>query len=125
MTRIKEMAQSLTNSSIKAALEGTVLHDKKVSGLQMRVSKTKKSFYLYYRTKTRLERRPKIGDWPTISLDQAREIAREWLTLVSNGKDPVATWREGKSQPTIKDLCTLYIRNISQRRNVNQMTYVT
>jgi len=77
------------DSTIKLAEPGATLYDDQVTGLHVRVSKRgAKSFYLYYRTKDRTPRRPKLGDYGILSLAKAREIARDLLVKVAEGKDP-------------------------------------
>lgn len=107
---------ALTNPNIKAAAPGDVLRDEKVAGLHMRVSSGKKAFYLYFRTRAGKERRPKVGDHPTISLDKAREIARAWLEVVAAGGDPVQKWADEAAAPTVADLCDRYIRDHAKKR---------
>ena len=72
---------TLTNTTIKTAKPGSVIKDASVPGLQLRTFGQRRSFYLYYRNKSGTQRKPKIGDWPTITIDQARQIARKWLVL--------------------------------------------
>lgn len=94
--------------TIKRAKPGDILHDDEVKGLQLRAFDNRKSFYLYFRTKMRVERRPKLGDYPTISLAKAREIARGMLVAVAEGRDPVVE-REKKIQaPTVAELWAEY-----------------
>ncbi|MDD2467072.1 MAG: Arm DNA-binding domain-containing protein, partial [Desulfobulbus sp.] len=77
-------------AQIKAAIPGEILRDDQVTGLHLRVFENRKSFYLYFRTKAGKERRPKIGDYGNITLDQARRAARDMLFKVSLGEDPVS-----------------------------------
>lgn len=100
---------ALTLPAIKSAQPGTILRDQVVKGLQLRATATKKAFYLYFRTRAGAERRPKLGDWPTLSLDAARGIARQWLERVAAGDDPVKGWEEEAAAPTIADLCDRYL----------------
>jgi len=79
----------MNNAQIRLAVPGDILRDDQVTGLHLRVFENRKSFYLYYRTKNRKERRPKLGDFGIITLDQARKIARDMLYKVSLGEDPV------------------------------------
>lgn len=99
---------ALTNANIKTAQPGIILRDEKVTGLHMRVTKERKAFYLYFRTRGGKERRPKIGEYDTISLDRAREIAKGWLEVVAAGGDPVQQWDDEAKAPTIADLCDRY-----------------
>lgn len=96
----------LTDKNIKGALPGEILRDKTVQGLHLRCTSTKKAFYLYYRTKGGVERRPKLGDYGSITLDQARKAAREILTEVGSGKDPGKIAKEARDEKTLEDLWT-------------------
>jgi integrase len=49
-----------------------------------------RSYVVRYRTKTRQQRRPKIGDYEKITAKQAREAARKELAKVQLGQDPSA-----------------------------------
>lgn len=68
------------------------------------MTKNKKTFYLYYRTKAGVERRPKLGDYGSLSLGQARAIAKDLLAQVALGKDPALAARNLKYRPTVTDL---------------------
>lgn len=100
----------LDNRSIAAADPGATLRDDQVIGLHLRVFAGRKSYYLYYRTKTGVERKPKIGDHGIITLTQAREIAREMLLVVAAGGDPVLDRTTAKQAPTMEYLCDRYMR---------------
>ena len=52
----------LTEKNIRAAQPGQVLRDATIKGLHLRVFPESRSFYLYYRTKTGTERKPKLGE---------------------------------------------------------------
>lgn len=77
-------------TDIKNALDGDELKDDVVPGLEFRKRGRSGSFLLYYRTKSGQRRRPKIGDYPQITLHTAREVAKEWLGEVARGNDPSA-----------------------------------
>lgn len=84
------------------------LKDDKVPGLQLRVRANSKAFYLYYRREGQ-QRRPKIGDFPGLTVAEAREIARAMLRDVSAGLDPSAARREARKIPTVRELGALYM----------------
>lgn len=119
----------MTPAEIDALAEGAVLWDDAVRGLHARAFKDRTSFYLYYRTRERRERRPKIGDYGTISLSQARTVAREVLAGVTLGRDPGAEalarrwtvedlydkWRTAKERKTADDLIRTARREIIPR----------
>ena len=82
------MTKPLTNTAIEATLPGERLKDDRVPGLEVRCNKTGRSFLFYYRTKTGIARRPKIGNYPALSLADARKIAGGLIAQVAAGKDP-------------------------------------
>lgn len=100
---------TLTVSAIKAAAPGDVLRDAAVPGLQVRVFAERRSFYLYYRTQGGIQRKPKIGDWPTLTIDQARQKARQWLAQAHTGADPSKTRHDYRAAPTMADLRDQYM----------------
>lgn len=100
----------LSNAGIASASVGTVLRDSTVPGLHLRVTVKKRSYYLYYRTKSGIERRPKIGDHGVIFLQQAREIARDMLGVVAGGGDPVAARNKEKQALTTNESFERYMR---------------
>ncbi|MDP3939795.1 MAG: site-specific integrase [Deltaproteobacteria bacterium] len=93
--------KTLTDSAIKALSPGETVWDKAVAGLHVRASKTAKSFYLFFRTKAGVSRRPKLGGTRILTIAQAREIARAHLAAVSAGQDPVAEQRQSRGEPTV------------------------
>lgn len=100
---------TLSNATIKQAQPGATLWDDKVTGLHLRALETKKTFYFYYRNYAKQQRRPPIGDWPTISLDKAREIAKSWAEIVAKGEDPVEKREARAAVPTVAQLCDRFM----------------
>ncbi len=78
--------------------------DRLVRGLALRVSPTGgKSWVLLYRYHRRL-RRWTIGRFPTLSLADARELARAGLRDVDRGQDPAQAKRDANEATTFADL---------------------
>lgn len=98
----------LTEANIRAAKAGDVLNDAKVRGLHLRCNGERKSFLLFYRTKAGQQRRPKLGDWGSITLAQARKVAQEMLAEVAAGRDPSGARSEARAEPTVTDLWAEY-----------------
>lgn len=98
----------LNEANIKTATLGMVLKDATIAGLQLRVKATKKVFCLYYRTKAGVERRPTIGAYGSITLAQARKIARDMLGEVAAGKDPQQKVEQSREAPTVAELWAEY-----------------
>lgn len=100
----------MTPNAIQAALPGTLLWDKgmpgSIRGLHVRVlaATNKRIFYLYYRTRQGRQRRPKIGDFSQITLQEARRRARVLLDQVSIGLDPKGDWEKAKEERFIYQL---------------------
>ncbi|MBP1627381.1 MAG: phage integrase family protein [Holophagaceae bacterium] len=99
-----EDTKGLCVENIKSMAVGEVLWDESIKGLHCRCFEGRKSFYLYYRTKTGRQRKPKLGDQGSITLTQARDAAKKLLGEVAGGADPVGAWTEAKSEPTLLDL---------------------
>jgi integrase len=100
----------LNLAALRAAKPGDVLRDTKIKGFHARVFPQSRSFYLYYTTRGGKERRPKIGDFPKIGLDKAREIAKDWLQIVASGGDPKGGWDAEAAAPTVNQLCDRFIK---------------
>jgi len=99
----------MDNADIKAALPGQTLRDRVVAGLQLRAFSGRKSFYLYYRTKGGTQRKPKIGDWPGLTLVKARLIGRRMLDTVAAGGDPQGEREADRVAPTVADMGRRYM----------------
>lgn len=98
----------LDEQAIKAAQPGDVLRDPAIKGLHLRCFPASKAFYLYYRTKTGQERKPKLGEYGAITLTQARRVAREMLAEVAAGRDPSKERSDERAEPTMADLWAEY-----------------
>jgi len=62
-----------------------------VPGFSLRVSKDgRKVWTLRYRTGSRSQRRVRIGEYPAMSLHEARKRARTALNIIADGEDPAA-----------------------------------
>ena len=61
-----------------------VFHDTKVTGLQLRVSpKGSKTFYLYFRTKSGKQKRPKLGVYGILTVEQLAFKTYEYTTFAT------------------------------------------
>lgn len=95
---------ALTNTAIDALQPGKEIKDDRVPGLSVRAHKSGKSFMLYYRTRGGIPRRPKLGDCASMTLADARDLAREWLRQVSSGGDPAKDFKTARGEPVMDDL---------------------
>jgi len=93
------------DTTIKLARPGATINDDQVTGLHVRVTPSgKKAFYLYYRTQHGIPRRPKLGDYGTLSLADARRIARDMKMKVAEGRDPSREKQLSKDEPDMQAL---------------------
>ena len=87
---------------------GDQVYDDQVKGLICRANQSGISFLLVYRSNGR-QRKPKIGNWPTITLDQARRIAKEMLLQLASGKDPMEERNQSRSMLTVDQVWPRYL----------------
>jgi integrase len=97
-----------------------ILWDSEINGFMCKITPSgKKSYFLYYRTLDRRQRKPKIGDHSVMTCEQARNIAQQWLLEVSQGKDPSFAKQELRSAPTIKELADQYMMEHAPRKKAS------
>lgn len=94
----------MTLEEIRKAQRGETLWDELVKGLHLRALPEGKVFYLYYRTKSGHQRKPKIGRLGDITLADARRLARILLDQVAVGRDPKAEWDGKRAEETVSEL---------------------
>jgi integrase len=113
----------LTKRIVEATLprdKDFILWDSEISGFMCKITPAgRKSYFLYYRTKDKRQRRPKIGDHGVLTAEQARSIAQQWLLQISQGKDPSLEKKEVRVIPTIKELSEQYMREHAPRKKLS------
>ena len=86
------------------------LRDTEVPGFLCKVTTTgRRVFMLQYRTLGGERRKPSIGLFGELTVEQARAIAQRWLAQVREGKDPSLAKRRARLNPTVKELCQEFI----------------
>lgn len=115
--------QKLTKKIVESTLpqeKDVILWDSEISGFMCKITPAgKKSYFLYYRTQDRRQRRPKIGDHGVITSEQARSVAQRWLLEVGQGKDPSSEKQELRSMPTLKELAAQYMKEHAPRKKAS------
>jgi len=111
----------LTKTVVDAATFGTMeyeLRDTVVPGLLLKVTRVgRKIFMLQYRTNAGNRRKPAIGRFGELTVEQARSIAQDWLADVRRGKDPGAEKTAVRAAPSVKELCTKFMEDYSKPKN--------
>jgi integrase len=111
----------LTKSAVDAATYGLneyELRDTIVPGFLLKVTPAgRKIFMVQYRTNSGERRKPAIGRFGELTVEQARSIAQDWLADVRKGKDPGAEKRIARENPRMKELCTKFIEDYSRPKN--------
>lgn len=85
-----------------AGLKEIIVWDREVSGLGFKVSpKGRRVFFLYYRTLEGQQRRPNLGNAQSMTVDEARRLAREKLYQVATGLDP-SLHKQERTVPAVR-----------------------
>ncbi|MBZ5688861.1 MAG: tyrosine-type recombinase/integrase [Acidobacteriia bacterium] len=98
--------------SLKPPESGYKLHGDDVNrgfGVRINANGTR-SFYLIYTTVDGRERRFKIGEWPAMSADEARNQALTLREEIRKGGDPVSEREAALHGATISDLASEYMK---------------
>lgn len=94
------------------------LRDAAIPGFLLKVTPTgRKVFMVAYVANNGQRRKPAIGRFGEITVEQARGIARDWLADVRKGKDPSAEKSAARRAPTVKELFERFITDYSEPRN--------
>ena len=111
----------ITKRTVEAIPRGprdTVLWDTELKGFGCKITpQGKRAYFVYYRTEGGTQRRPFIGEHGTVTAEQARDIARQWLAKVAAGDDPSKNRQDLKSAPTVAEVCDRFLKEHVARRN--------
>jgi integrase len=111
----------LTKSAVDAAqpqAEAVELRDTLVPGFLCKITPAgRKVFMLQYRTNAGERRKPALGLYGELTVEQARSLAQEWLAQVRRGGDPGAEKADARQAPTVADLCKKFMEDYSKKRN--------
>jgi integrase len=119
--RVRMTTIKLTKTTVDSAaprLKDYELRDTVTPGFLLKVTPTgRKVFMIQYRTNNGERRKPAIGRFGEITVEQARSIAQDWLAEVRKGKDPSAERAAAKLAPTMRELCDRFIADYSEPKN--------
>ncbi|MEZ0472206.1 tyrosine-type recombinase/integrase [Luteimonas salinilitoris] len=104
--------------SARPGISDVILRDSIVPGFMCKVTpKGRKVFMVQYRTKAGERRKPSLGLFGELTVEQGRKLAQDWLTEVRHGEDPGARKANERKAPTVKDLCQRFIEDYSKAHN--------
>jgi hypothetical protein len=110
MPRVK-----LTKTIVAGAQPGETdieLRDTLVPGFFCKVTPTgRKVFMLQYRTTSGKRRKPSLGLFGELTVEQARTLAQDLLADVRRGNDPSGQKARDRQAPTVKDLCKRFMED--------------
>lgn len=113
------MPEKLTYLSAAHLAPGGVLRDHEVKGLCLEAKTGGKSWI--YRHRVNGQRRaPKLGEFPTLGLDAAREAAKSMALEVAKGRDVSADRQAARSAVTMAELFELYRSHRADKRSLDQ-----
>ncbi|TKB88853.1 MAG: DUF4102 domain-containing protein, partial [Mesorhizobium sp.] len=94
------------------------LRDTGIPGFLLKVTPTgRRTFMVAYVAANGQRRKPAIGRFGEITVEQARTIAQDWLADVRKGKDPSAERAAARRASTVKELFNRFIDDYSESRN--------
>lgn len=100
----------LTLPAIRYMQPGATLWDHVVTGLHVRRRSEATTFGLYYKAHSGARRVLKLGNWPQLTLELARDAARDLLRQVATGADPAQRKQDARAAPTVADLAAEWLR---------------
>ena len=88
-----------------------LIWDTEIKGFCCKITpKGSRVYMLYYRNKDNRQRKPKIGTHGNITCEQARDIAKEWQSIIAKGGDPSKEKQDGKNAISVKELGDMYFK---------------
>ncbi len=111
----------LTKSAVDAAqpqAQAIELRDTPVPGFLCKITPAgRKMLTLQYRTNAGERRKPALGQYGELTVEQARSLAQEWLAEVRLGGDPSAAKAAARAAATVKEFCEKFMEEYSAQRH--------
>ena len=111
----------LTKTAVESAqpqAKDVELRDTVVPGFLCKITPTgRRVFMLQYRTNSGQPRKPSLGLYGELTVEQARVKAQDWLAEVRRGGDPGGAKAEARKAPTMAELCKKFMEDYSKKRN--------
>jgi len=111
----------LTKTVVEAAqpqAKDVELRDTVVPGFLCKITPAgRRVFMLQHRTNAGERRKPALGQFGELTVEQARIMAQGWLTEIRQGGDPGGAKAEACKAPTMEELCKKFMTDYSRKRN--------
>ena len=105
--------RKLTIRAVEAIVPGetdTFVWDTQIPGFGLRIWPSGRRVFIFqYRNLHRQTRRPVIGQYGSITPEQARQTAKAWAVEVQRGGDPGKSRSDAARAPTVADLAERYM----------------
>lgn len=111
----------LSAATARALAPKQILRDDVVRGLQLHGLADGGTWFYWYVAADGRERRPKLGHYPTLGIEAAREVARQWAKRVAVGADPSAERQALRDAPTFDDVFAAYAAWAKARKKPRSM----
>lgn len=116
MTKVK-LTKTVVESARPRARDYEI-RDSQTPGFLLKVTPAGgKVFMLAYTTVQGRRRKPALGRVGELTVDQARDLARDWLANARRGDDPSAERLHDRQAPSMADLCARFMSEYSEPRN--------
>ena len=117
---MSKLTQSFVKSiAVSPGESQTFYMDDELTGFGLRVSPTKKVFYLQMRVGHKVLKR-KLGEYGPMTVDQARKNALQMKAQLLDGRDPYEERRRGASDATLDELFDEYTNEVEHRANTKK-----
>lgn len=114
---VLRLTKKIVDSAVPAARDYEI-RDTEAPGFLCKITPAgRKTFMLQYRTVGGERRKPAIGLFGELTVEQARAIAQKWLGDVRAGKDPSLDRLKVRENPTVRELCDEFIVRHSLAHN--------
>ena len=87
------------------------LRDTEVPGFLCKVTPSgRKVFMVQYRNISGRRRKPAIGQFGQLTVDQARAVAQRWISEAAGGLDPSIERQKRRGSPTVLQFAEMFFR---------------
>jgi integrase len=120
----KRSIHRLTKTLVDQAQLGHTVWDCEIPGFGLRVtSGGTRTFIFQFRTHTREQGRIALGRYPSMTVDEARRIARQHRVTVDQGGNPSRERQETREGMTLRELATYYCEVYAKDRGLKTKTW--